>query len=407
MKILIVNTSFSLEGGAEVIAYNTYKLLKDRNYDVYFWGCNKKPYFEEDYAFSKYFTNTYQGFNDYIKNPLKYYYNYEAVRDLHKLIDIIKPDLIHYHNFWMLTSSVFSVGKNIPKFLTIHNASCCPAQTLMFRNKYLCKSQYCKKNNVLPCIINKCVNNNLEASIRRAFSSYIDVKNFKYIDKFITPSNALREITLKAEIGITEDKITTVNNFLPNKELNIIPNFSNNGYFLYIGRLSPEKGIHYLLEAMKDLPRDIPLHIVGKGPDESRLRKYANANNLYNVNFKGFKNRDEINEEYQNCIAVIVPSYWFENFPTINMESFINGKPVIASNIGGIPEQIEHDKNGLLFEPANVTQLKDCILKYWNNPELVVEHGKNAYQKAVTQYSEDRYLKEITKLYKGEINEYK
>ena len=85
------------------------------------------------------------------------------------------------------------------------------------------------------------------------------------------------------------------------------------------------------------------------------------------------------------------------------MESLVNGKPVIAANIGGIPEQIEHNQNGLLFEPGNVEQLKECILRYWNNPELVVEHGKNGYQKAITRYSEERYYNELITLYNSII----
>ena len=87
------------------------------------------------------------------------------------------------------------------------------------------------------------------------------------------------------------------------------------------------------------------------------------------------------------------------------MESFINGKPVVASNIGGIPEQVEHYKTGLLFEPANVEQLKECILKYWNNPNLVIEHGKNAYEKAMNSYSNKRYINELVLIYQKAIGE--
>lgn len=92
-----------------------------------------------------------------------------------------------------------------------------------------------------------------------------------------------------------------------------------------------------------------------------------------------------INLEYLGAFLLIV----FCNFWVYK------AKPVIASNIGGIPEQVEHNKTGLLFEPGNVEQLKECILKYWNNPQLVIEHGKNGYQKAITQYTEDRYYKEL------------
>ena len=190
-------------------------------------------------------------------------------------------------------------------------------------------------------------------------------------------------------------------------EFNIIPNYSNKGYFLYSGRIIQEKGIHYLLQAIKDLPHNIEIHIVGTGNEENQLKHYVKNNKLDNVKFLGFKTREELKEEYQNCIALIVPSNWFEAFGMVNIEAFINGKPVIASNIGGIPEIVENNINGLLFEPGNVEQLKECILKYWNNPELVVEHGENAYQKAINKYSENTYYQNLIKLYEEVLNERK
>ena len=84
----------------------------------------------------------------------------------------------------------------------------------------------------------------------------------------------------------------------------------------------------------------------------------------------------------------------------------INGKPVIASDVGGIPEIVEHNKNGLLFEMQNVEQLKQCILTYWNNPELVIEHGQNGYNKAVTSYNSNVYYNKLLNVYNMAIDEY-
>lgn len=407
MKILIVDSLFSPLGGGQKIAYDTYSVLKRKGHNVFYWAMNKIPYFIENYEFSKQFTPYYSGTIDYIKNPIKYYFNYKALGDLQKFVDNIKPDIIHFQSFWGLTSAIFLVKTVSKKILTIHDARCCPSTTLMFKNKQFCNEQYCKNRNFLPCIYNKCVNNSYEASLRRTIATWIDVNNFKKINRFITPSNALQNVMIDANIGITSDNIITVNNFLTEKELSITPNYSSKGYFLYIGRLSKEKGVNYLLQAMSELPRDIKLHIVGTGPEEENLKKYAEENKLHNIEFLGFKTGADIQDEYQNCIATILPCNWFEIFGMTNIESFANGKPVIASNIGGIPEIVEHNVNGLLFEPANVEQLRECILKYWNNPELVIEHGKNGYKKVLTHYTEDIYYEKLIKLYEETINEYK
>ena len=407
MKILIVDSLFSPLGGGQKIAYDTYSVLKRKGHNVFYWAMNKIPYFIENYEFSKQFTPYYSGTIDYIKNPIKYYFNYKALGDLQKFVDNIKPDIIHFQSFWGLTSAIFLVKTVSKKILTIHDARCCPATTLMCKNQYFCDRQYCKNGNFLPCVFNGCVNNSYEASIRRALASFIDKNNLKKIDKFITPSNALKCKMLLANYILKKEKITTINNFLNQNELSIVPNYINNGYFLYIGRLSKEKSVITLLQAMSELPRDIKLHIVGTGPEEENLKKYAEENKLHNIEFLGFKTGADIQDEYQNCIATILPCNWFEIFGMTNIESFANGKPVIASNIGGIPEIVEHNVNGLLFEPANVEQLRECILKYWNNPELVIEHGKKGYEKVLTHYTEDIYYEKLIKLYEETINEYK
>lgn len=401
MKIIEVNTFFSPSGGAETIAYNTYKMLKANGHDVVFFASDKKPYFDPNVDDIHNFTPYNGSIKDYLKNPVKYYYNYTAKKDFSRLITSFNPDLIHLHYFrTCLTSSILECCNDIPTVMTVHDASLvCPANKLLFKNKFMCTDLKCKHGNYYNCILNNCADNNLEGSIRKTVRSYMTFKNLKYINLFITPSDALKQIIVSGNIGIPEAKIQVLNNCLINEDIDTHTVFSNRNYFLYVGRLSKEKGVHFLLEAMKDLPKEIELHIIGKGPEEENFKQYAKKNNLDNVKFLGFKNREEIKEEYQNCIATILPCNWFENFPTTNMESFINGKPVIASNIGGIPEQVEHNKTGLLFEPTNVEQLKECILKYWNNPDLVVEHGKNANQKALDLYTEAKYYKELMNIF--------
>lgn len=408
MKILIINQYFSSLGGAEVVAYNQYKKLQNQNIEVYFWACNKQPYFEENYKYIKYFCEENSGVKNYLKNPYKYFYNKEAKDKLQNFIKKINPNIIHLQNFFILTPSILECCKNIPTVMTVHDSKIiCPSAQFLIKNKDFCSEQLCKNGKFYNCLLNKCVKNKLEPSLRHTIYAYNLAKKLKIIDKFITPSYALKKIILNANIGINQQKITVINNFLPSDELNIIPNYTNNGYFLYIGRLSSEKGVHYLLEAIKDLPKEIKLKIAGTGPEENKLKKYVKNNNLNNIEFLGFKNREEIKELYQNCISTILPCNWFEIFGMTNIESFINGKPVIASNIGGIPEIVEDNINGLLFEPGNVEQLKECILKYWNNPDLVVEHGKNGYQKAITQYTEGRYYDELMKVYEEVLNESK
>ncbi len=408
MKTLTVNLFFSHFGGAEVIAYNTYKLLQEKGHDVYFFATNKQPYFESDYTYAKYFPKYNKSYFDLLIHPTRYYWNKEAQNNIKKMIQEIKPDIIHCHSLHWLTYSVIEpcTELNIPVIQTLHDAAfLCPVTTLLKNNKNFCEEKNCKKGNYTQCIINNCDRRGIEASTRLALFQYTALKTGAYrkISKFITPSEALKQLIIEANLGIEEDRIIAVNNFLEDSFIQTPVDYSNKGYFLFSGRLSEEKGVQYLLKAAKKLPKEIEFHIAGSGPLEEDFKQFAKDNDLNNVKFLGFMQRDKLLDEYKNCIAGIHPCNWFENFPTSNMEFFALGKPVIGSKMGGIPEQIEHEKTGLLFEPKNVDELAECILKMYKNPDFAIELGKNAKQKALAQYSKDRYYKELLQIYESVI----
>lgn len=406
-KILIINSDFSPSGGAEWIAYKTYRALKNRGHNTFFFASDRKPYFEEDYEYIPFFTKFIGSTKEYLKNPFRYYFNTKARKDFENFINKIKPDIIHLHSFRVtMTSSILEVCKDIPTVMTVHDPGIvCPAATMMYKGQNLCTNKQCMQGRYIDCLRNRCSNGAFEPSLRKTVRAYIFKNQYqKYIDKFITPSNALKNIIVNASISIKESDIITVPNFLDNNERSTSPNYQNQGYFLYIGRLNKDKNVISLLKAIKELPKDIKLHIAGNGSEENTLKDYAKQNNLKNVSFLGFINREQAKQEYQNCIATILPCNWFEIFGMTNIESFLNGKPVIASNIGGIPELVEHNKTGLLFEPNNIEQLKDCILEYWNNPELVIEHGRNGYEKVKDNYTEDEYYNSIISVYEQIAN---
>lgn len=407
MKIIIINSYFSPVGGAEVVAYDTYKALQHNN-EVFFFALDKKPYFEEDYQYAKYFPKNNFTTLGYLKNPIRYYYDKKSLLKLQEFIEIVKPDIIHFHNVLGFSPLIFNVCKNIPSVLTIHQADIiCPSGTLMYKSQKLCSQKHCKNSNYLHCIFHNCANNNLERTIRRSLLTYLYNKNLKYINKYITPSQALKDVVVNSNIGIQNNDITVINNFLPQNSEFSKPEFKEGKNFLYVGRLSREKNLLTLLKAFKELPNEIELHIAGSGLEEKKLKKFVNDNKLSNVKFLGYLDRKQVNLELNKCIATILPCNWFEIFGMTNIESFINGKPVIASNIGGIPEIVEHNVNGLLFEPTNIEQLKKHILTYWNNPKLAIEHGRNGYQKAITQYTEEKHYNELMRVYEETIDEFR
>ena len=147
--------------------------------------------------------------------------------------------------------------------MTIHDAKIiCPCATLMNKG-HLCNNIFCQHGNYFFCLFNNCYEKNIEFTVRNIFRSCIGKTNLKYVNKFITPSNALRNAIINAKTDITDEKLVTISNYVSEKEFeNIEPNYNNKGYFLYVGRLSKEKGVHYLMQAIKELPNNIEFHII-------------------------------------------------------------------------------------------------------------------------------------------------
>ncbi|MDD3150910.1 MAG: glycosyltransferase [Candidatus Gastranaerophilales bacterium] len=413
MKILMINNFFSSFGGAENVMCKEADLLEDKGNEVYFFSTDKKPFFIKNYEYGEYFAK-YKDYNnlnasEVLGNIIDILYNFGAQKRLNSLLSRIKPDIVHCHNIshHLSVSVIDSCHKNhIPIVMTLHDARLfCPAGTMMRNSVEYCHSQECLTGNYLPCVINKCKNSNLQQSFLVLAENIINKRMgiYEKIDKFIAPTNAMAKIAYKA--GISDKKLSILNNFVDDNYLQENPNYENQGYFLYAGRISKEKGIDILLKAMKFIP-EIKLKIAGAGKETEEYRNLAQEMELKNVEFLGFKNEKELKELYNGCTALILPSNWFENCPISILEAFAIGKPVIASKIGGIPELVENGQNGLLFLPSKEHELACCMQYLQFKPHIVEKLGKNARKKAEELYNSKIHVNRLLKIYNQTINDF-
>lgn len=404
MKILLVNTMFGPFGGAEEFTLSLYNLLAEKGHDVDVFATNKTPYYninkELKTEFFPEYTNysNLNGFNKIFLNLVRRNYNFEAKAKFDKFLRLVKPDIIHFQ--MPLAFSLFDALKehsNIPIVHTLHGPLYfCP--TVLTRNpRNYCKEEHCVSGNYIHCIKNKCQGNSYLKSSNAAMRVFIQrrLASHKKINQFTTPSADLKRLAVNA--GIPGEKITVIPNFADKECFNNEPNYSNKGYFLYAGRLSLEKGVDYLIKAFSELPPEIKLRIVGTGPEEAHLKQQAK--NLSNVEFVGFKPRNELVKEYDNCIASLLTCNWFENCPISVIDSLCFGKPVIASKVGGLPELVENNKTGYLVETGDIQQIKDSIIKLYENPQLAIEMGQKAREKAETQYTKEVFYNGLIEVY--------
>ena len=143
---------------------------------------------------------------------------------------------------------------------------------------------------------------------------------------------------------------------------------------MFLGRISMEKGIDFLLDSFKKMPQ-YKLIVAGVGDN---LEKYKKMYNFNNIEFAGFVDGEKKKMLIEGTEALLVPSIWYENYPISIIEAFCAGIPVIGARIGGIPYIIEDGKNGFLFDPANFDGLRKALDKMKNNSKLRNEAGDRA-----------------------------
>jgi glycosyltransferase involved in cell wall biosynthesis len=194
--------------------------------------------------------------------------------------------------------------------------------------------------------------------------------------------------------GIPEKKLFHVPHFLSLAPYG--PSHAESDYFVYVGRLSEEKGLAHLLEAKRRVSR-MRLVVAGDGSLMAGLRRAAASDS--GVSFTGFLPRPELAEVWRGAAFTVVPSVCYENFPYAVLESFAFGKPVVASRIGGIPELVRDGENGLLAEPGDSGGLAERINRLASNKAETVKMGRAARRDVEEVYSVEKHYASVMSHY--------
>jgi glycosyltransferase involved in cell wall biosynthesis len=221
------------------------------------------------------------------------------------------------------------------------------------------------------------------------------LKKYDSVSIFISPSRFVREKAI--EYGWNPQKIVHIPNFTETQSIN--GSSTVGSYNLYFGRLSREKGVHTLLLAYETISDQIPLVIVGDGPERGYLGKMA-EDKVLPVRFTGYLSGGALNEAIANSRSVILPSECYENAPLALLEAFAYGKPVVGARIGGIPEMIEDGVNGLLFESGNVEDLREkLVLMASMTDQEIASMGHAAREKVEKEYNAEAHYKKLMEVY--------
>jgi glycosyltransferase involved in cell wall biosynthesis len=357
MKIIQANKFLYPKGGADKYCLTLIDELSKLGDNIIPFGMADKRNIESPWG--KYFSENidYHKTGNTFKIASRLIWNKEAANKFATLLDETKPNLIHAHNIYhQLSPSILVEAKKrkIPVVMTLHDYKLICPNYLMFTHGKHCER--CLPGNYLNCFTQNCYYSYTRSGLA-ALESFLHNKvwhSYKSnVDLFISPSNYLKEKLVEA--GWDTNKITVLTNPAPKYNPS-----ADGSRLLYIGRLSVEKGVDILLQALKLTNNN--LDIAGTGPDEEILKKLGKDLGLdKRVIWHGQLLGDDLERLKREAKAVILPSIWAENMSLVLLESLAYGKLIIASASGGTPELIEDNKTGFLFPPGDAKALAKKI----------------------------------------------
>jgi glycosyltransferase involved in cell wall biosynthesis len=211
---------------------------------------------------------------------------------------------------------------------------------------------------------------------------------------FLAPSEFVRQKLVAS--GLPADRIEVLPHFqtLPaDQDLGV-----DEGYLLYFGRLSSEKGVYELLRAMVRLPH-VPLVIAGEGPERPKLEALAKELNLNQVLFAGMVHGEKLQKLIAGCSFSVFPSHAYETLGKSILESYAWGRPVVASDLGSRREFVQHGVTGLLYSDGDREQLADSIAFLFDRPDLSEKMGAAARSRVQAKHDPDQHLEKLLDLY--------
>ncbi|NWK49277.1 glycosyltransferase family 4 protein [Acinetobacter sp. SwsAc7] len=380
MRILILHNEYQQYGGEDTVVKNEVKLLQDAGHSVYVEIISN---------------HQINGVWSKLSAALGLVFSWKSYFAVKKIIQEAKPDVVHVHNFFPLWSpSIFYACKSLktPVILTLHNyRTLCPTALLMHDGKVTEKSiihgpwwAVSKK------VYRGSFGGTFLLSLMISVHKYLDTWN-KQVSKFIVLTNFAKNKFSQA--GFLDNNIIIKPNFV---DIDFDQNQKKiESMFLFVGRLSEEKGIHTLKKSIEE-NASFKVTVVGTGPQQAEL---------FHPNFQhlGKQELQIVFQQMQKHMVLVMPSIWYEGFPMTLVEAYANGLPVIASRIGALEELVDHGVTGLLFDVGDPESLAQAMQWALDHPQEMYQMGINARKKYEQSYTAQNNLQQLEDIYMDAI----
>jgi glycosyltransferase involved in cell wall biosynthesis len=368
LRVLLVHNAYQQRGGEDAVVDAEEKLLRDHGHPVL----------------------RYQRHNDEVEGVSKLQLARDTIwspqtgRDMSSIFANFRPDVVHVHNTFPLISPALywaAHRASVPVVQTLHNFRLICPQAMLLREGRVCED--CVGRVPWRAAVHRCYRGSLaqSAAVAGMVQMHRALGTWQHkVTRYIALNDFCKSKLIEG--GLPADRISVKPNFvdLPT------PQARERHGFLFVGRLSIEKGIDVLANAALQLPEGATISIAGTGPEAARLQS------INNIEMLGALPPSAVYEQMARAKALLLPSIWYENFPRTLVEAMANGLPTIASNIGAMASIVHDRKTGIHFKAGDAADL--ALKMQWAdaNPHDMESMGVAARAEYEKSYSAEKNL---------------
>jgi glycosyltransferase involved in cell wall biosynthesis len=331
-----------------------------------------------------------------VSTAAKMAFSLRILEAVEERIERFVPDVIHLHNPYPALGPAVHLAatrRGVPLVQTIHNLRLRCPNGLMFTEGFPCRR--CEAGNYTHATLHQCFPTRSQAT---AYAGALWSHRFvmgleERVSGFIAPSDFMK--TQLERWGIPEHRVWTIRNFVPSFPQ---PSPILGDYGMYVGRLSSEKGLGVLLQALS-LAGDPPFRIIGEGPARQELLDLSASLGLKRTVLTGRLHHAEVNRIVSESRFLVMPSLCDENAPLAVLECLAAGRPVLVSERGGLPELVEGGA-GMSFTPGHARSMADMMHVLLRDDERCIDMGIRARTLAEERFSAEGHLRQLEELYR-------
>jgi glycosyltransferase involved in cell wall biosynthesis len=354
MRILVVHNRYQQKGGEDTVVASEDELLRSYGHQVERLNADNEHIQD---LFSR------------VKSAVGSVYSLPAKRKLRDVLRTTRPDVVHVHNFFpTLSPSIFSActEAGVPVVHTLHNYRIQCAAATLYRDGKVCEECITSRS-FLPGVQHACYRSSRLGSAISGASMALHAEIGTWSSR-ISAYIALTEFAAEklGSYRIPRDKIFVKPNFVRDRGVGT----GEGDYALFVGRLSPEKGIQTLIDADKAGSLCMDVVLLGDGPMRAQVDQAA-ARPGSRLKVRGFVTRDQASYLMKDARVLLMPSLWYEGDPMVVIEALSLGLPVLAAELGNTAVTVKANHMGAVYPPGDHQGLAERLAWFAAHPEQV------------------------------------